>query len=163
MLYTLTLGCPLTWLPLQPLRKNREDMHCISRFEGIWLHRTPRVLISGTNFNGSHLPAASLRDAHWDEHYLLSLLNSLDNGTECTPNKVASEIKLEGAVNTSESKTTIQLFLDGLEKWADIRNLREFNRSNCGVFHQGWNNLVQWHKLARKLICRQGTGEFFQC
>lgn len=132
---TLTLGWPLTWFPLQPLRKNREDMHCISRFEGIWLHWTPRVLISSTNFNGNHLLAASLRDPHWDEHYLLSLLNNLDDGTECTPNKLESEIKLEGAVNTLESY--IQLFLDGLEKWADIRKLREFNRSNCRVFHRG--------------------------
>lgn len=161
MLYTLTLGWPLTWFPLQPLRKNREDMHCISRFEGIWLHWTPRVLISSTNFNGNHLLAASLRDPHWDEHYLLSLLNNLDDGTECTPNKLESEIKLEGAVNTLESY--IQLFLDGLEKWADIRKLRKFNRSNCRVSHRGWNNLVQWHRLARKEICRQGTGESFQC
>lgn len=54
------------------LKKNREDIHCISRSEGIWLHSwTQRVLINSTNFNGNHLLAASLRDPHWDEHFIV--------------------------------------------------------------------------------------------
>lgn len=87
-------------------------MHCISRLEGIWLHCwTQRVLISSTNFRGNHLLAASLRDPYWDKHYLLPLLNNLDDGTECIPNKLVSEIKLEGAVNTLESRTTFSYSL----------------------------------------------------
>lgn len=87
-------------------------MHCISRFEGMWLHCwTQRVLINSTNFNGNHLLAASLRDPYWDEHYLLSLLNNLDDETECTSNKQVNEIKLEGAVITLENRTTFSYSL----------------------------------------------------
>lgn len=161
MLYTLTLGWPLTWFPLQPLRKNREDMHCISRFEGIWQHWTPRVLISSTNFNGNHLLAASLRDPHWDEHYLLSLLNNLDDGTECTPNKLASEIKLEG--QSILWRATFSYSLMDLRNGLTLGNLGSSTEVIAESSIGGWNNLVQWHRLARKQICRQGTGESFQC
>lgn len=99
------------------LKEKQGRQHCISRFEGIWLHCwTQQVLITRTNFNGNHLLAASLRDPYWDEHYLLSLLNNVADGTECTANKLANEIKLEGEVDTLESRTTFSYSLMDLRK-----------------------------------------------
>lgn len=40
----------------------------------------------------------------------------MDDRTECTANKLVSEIKLEGAVNTSESRTTFSYSLTDLRK-----------------------------------------------
>lgn len=133
-------------------KQGRYALHKQRRFEGIWLHCwTQRVLISSTNFNGKHLLAASLMDLYWDEHYLLTLLNYLDDTIECTPNKIVSEIKMEGAVNTLESRITFSYSLMDLRNEPILGMLGSSTEVTVHrVFHLGWKNLGQWHRLARK-------------
>jgi len=52
--------------------------------------------------------------------------NDLDDGAECTFNKLEDDIKHIGVVDTPDTCAAIHKGMDRLEKWAE-RNLTEFN------------------------------------
>jgi len=60
------------------------------------------------------------------ELILVSILsNGLDSGVDCSLSILAGDTKLGGADDTPNGCTTIQKYLERLEKWAD-RNLTKF-------------------------------------
>ena len=114
MLYPLTLGWPLTQSPFMSLKKNWGDTDWRSRLEGNWLHCwTQRVLTSSTNSKRQPVTSSFPQGSTLGPTLFIILINSLDNGTECTLSKLVNGIKLEGAINALESRATFKYSLMG--------------------------------------------------
>ena len=65
---------------------------------------------------------------------------------ERTLSKFADDTKVQGVVDTLESRARIQSDLDKLEDCTK-RNLVSVNKDKCKVLHLGWNNPMHWYKL----------------
>lgn len=63
----------------------------------------------------------------------------LDDGTECTLNKFASDTKLGEAFDAADGHAALQRDLSRLEKWAD-RKLMKFKKGKCKVLHLSRSN-----------------------
>jgi len=73
-------------------------------------------------------------------------LSDLDDGIKCTLMKFADSTKLNGEVNTSEGRVTLQEDLDRLEEWAN-KNLVTSNKDKCKVLHPAKHNPGVQHRL----------------
>ena len=67
----------------------------------------------------------------------LVLCSDIDSGTKSTHSNFTDDIKLRGAVDTTERRDAIQRDLDRFEKWAQKSQMRF---SKAKVFHLGWGN-----------------------
>jgi len=79
----------------------------------------------------------------------LVLCSDIDSGTKSTHSNFTDDIKLRGAVDTTERRDAIQRDLDRFEKWAQKSQMRF---SKAKVFHLGGGNPGCLQVLGKKKI-----------
>lgn len=67
-------------------------------------------------------------------------------------------IKVGEAMNMQEDCVTIQKYFNRLEKWAD-RNFMKFNTDKWKLLHLGWNNFMEYDRLAADRLENSFTGK----
>ncbi|GAB0176341.1 mitochondrial enolase superfamily member 1 [Grus japonensis] len=72
-------------------------------------------------------------------------ISDLDDGIQYTLMKFAGGTKLNGEVDTSEARVTVQEDLDRLEEWAN-KKFMKFNKDKCKVLHLGKHNPGVQHR-----------------
>lgn len=99
----------MTQPPLVSLKKNSGDVDWISRLKGNWLHgRTQRVLKSSTKSKRLPVTCSFPQGSTLGPTLFIVFINNLGDGTECTLSKLRNDIKLDGAVNTLESRAAFR-------------------------------------------------------
>jgi len=104
------------------------------------------VVISGTESTWRPVASGVPRQSVLGPVIFKIFINDLDDGAECTLDKVADDTKPGGVADTPERHAASQRDLDKLEKWTD-RNLTLINKRKRKVLHLGRKNPMQQYKL----------------
>lgn len=96
---------------------------------------------------------------YWGPIVFNLFINYQDDGIDCTLTKSGDDTKLEGKVDTAETRKN-QLRkreLSRLEDWTNKKWVK-FNKDKCKAWHVGWNKPMQPHRLgSHQLGCGFGS------
>ncbi|XP_027527392.1 phosphoglucomutase-like protein 5 [Neopelma chrysocephalum] len=87
----------------------------------------------------------------WGQMLFNIFTNDIDSEVECTLRRFADDLKLSGAIDTTEGRGIIKGDVDKLEKWAHESPMR-FHKSKCKVLRLGQSNPRHEYTLREELI-----------